>query len=90
MVDFIPNNKAIYGVDAICRILPIAASIYYRTLDLFDNPEHRAKRDLHDLHHAEQIKRIWKESSGRNADHPDPCEAVLQVSDFTYIQTHSG
>ncbi len=27
--------------------------------------EHRAKRDLHDLHHAEEIKRIWKESSGR-------------------------
>jgi hypothetical protein len=27
--------------------------------------EHRAKRDLHDQHHAEQIKRIWKESSGR-------------------------
>ena len=27
--------------------------------------EHRAKRDLHDFHHAEQIKRIWKESSGR-------------------------
>ena len=38
---------------------------YYRTLDLADNPEHRAKRDLHDLHHAEEIKRIWKESSGR-------------------------
>jgi len=65
MVDFIHNNKALYGVEAICRILPIAASTYYLTLDLFDNPEHRAKRDLHDLHHAEQIKRIWKESSGR-------------------------
>ena len=25
-----------------------------------DNPEHRAKRDLHDEYHAEQIKRIWK------------------------------
>ena len=37
-------------------------STYYRTLDLADNPEHRAKRDLHDEHHAEQIKRIWKES----------------------------
>ena len=35
-------------------------STYYQTLDLADNPEHRAKRDLH-----EQIKRIWKESSGR-------------------------
>ncbi|MCK8639827.1 IS3 family transposase [Acinetobacter schindleri] len=70
MVDFIHNNKDRYGVDAICRILPIAASTYYRTLDLADEKhrfarEHRAKRDLHDLHHAEEIKRIWKESSGR-------------------------
>ena len=65
MVDFIHNNKDLCGLDAICRILPIAPSTYYRTLDLADNPEHRAKRDLHDLHHAEQIKRIWKESSGR-------------------------
>ena len=44
MVDFIHNNKDLYGVDAICRILPIAASTYYRTLDLCENPEHRAKR----------------------------------------------
>ena len=151
MVDFIHNNKALYGVEAICRILPIALSTYYRTLDLTVEKhcfarEHRAKRDLHDFHHAEQIKRIWKESSGRygvrkvwqqlkregyviarctvarlmqklgiqgvwrgknkqttrsrddqkraddlvkrnfNADHPDQ----LWVSDFTYIQTHSG
>ncbi len=64
-MDFIHSNKDLYGVDAICRILPIAASTYYRTLDLADNPEHRAKRALHDLHHAEQIKRIWKESLGR-------------------------
>lgn len=65
MVDFIHNNKDQYGVEAICRILPIAPSTYYRTLDLTVNPEHRAKRDLHDEHHAEQIKRIWKESLGR-------------------------
>ena len=70
MVDFIHNNKALYGVEAICRILPIALSTYYRTLDLTVEKhcfarEHRAKRDLHDFHHAEQIKRIWKESSGR-------------------------
>ncbi|RVT29946.1 IS3 family transposase [Acinetobacter indicus] len=65
MVDFILNNKDRYGVEAICRILPIATSTYYRTLDLTVNPEHRAKRDLHDLQHAEEIKRIWKESSGR-------------------------
>ena len=39
-------------------------------LDLVDGKlrfarEHQTKRDLHDLHHAEEIKRIWKESSGR-------------------------
>ena len=49
----------------LAKILPISTSTYYRALDLFDNPEHRAKRALHDLHHAEQIKRIWKESLGR-------------------------
>ncbi len=41
MVDFIHNNKDRYGVEAICRILPIAPSTYYRTLDLTDNPEHQ-------------------------------------------------
>ena len=65
MVDFIHNNKDLYAVEAICKILPIAPSTYYRQLDLTENPEKRSKRDLHDVHHAEQIKRIWKESSGR-------------------------
>ena len=36
MVDFIHNNKDRYGVEAICRILPIAASTYYRALDLVE------------------------------------------------------
>ena len=65
MMDFIHNNKDRYGVNVICRILPIAASTSYRMLDLIVNPEHQAKRDLHGLHHAKQIKRIWKDSSGR-------------------------
>ena len=39
---FIHNNKDRYGVDAICGILQITASTCYRTLDLADNPEHRA------------------------------------------------
>ncbi len=46
MVDFIHNNKALYGVEAICRILPIAPSTYYRTLDLEENPEHRERNVL--------------------------------------------
>ena len=65
MVDFIQSNKALYGVEAICKILPISPSTYYRQLDLTENPEKRSKRDLHDQHYADQIKRIWQESAGR-------------------------
>lgn len=65
MVDFIQNNKVLYGVESICKILPITPSTYYRALGLEENPEHRSKRDLHDQHYAEQIKRIWQESAGR-------------------------
>jgi hypothetical protein len=39
MVDFIRDHKALYGVEAICQILPIASSTYYRQLDLVQNPE---------------------------------------------------
>ena len=60
MVDFIHNNKDLYGIDAICKILPVAASTYYRTLDLCENPEHRAKRDLHDLHHARRLNEFGR------------------------------
>ncbi|NAR31184.1 IS3 family transposase [Acinetobacter haemolyticus] len=65
MVNFIHAHKAQYGVDAICKVLPIAASTYYRQLDLSEHPEKRSKRDLQDQHDAKQIKQIWQESSGR-------------------------
>ncbi len=65
MVDFIQSNKALYGVEAICKILPITPSTYYWQLDLTENPEKRSKRDLHDQHYTDQIKRIWQESAGR-------------------------
>lgn len=65
MVDFIQDNKVLYGVEAICNILPIAPSMYYRQLNLTNNPEKRSKRDLHDQYYADQIKWIWQESAGR-------------------------
>ncbi len=66
MVDFIRDHKALYGVEAICQILPIASSTYYRQLDRSTEPlKSVRKRDLHDQHYAEQIKLIWQESHGR-------------------------
>lgn len=65
MIDFIHDHKSIYSVDAICKILPIASSTYYRQLDLIEHPEKCSKRIFHDQQYAEQIKRIWQESAGR-------------------------
>ena len=65
MVDFIHNHKVRYGVEFICTILPISVSTYYRHLDLNENPDKRSKRALHDEHFANEIKRIWRDSSGR-------------------------
>lgn len=65
MLDFIDEHKAQYGVEPICKLLPIAPSTYYRQLYLNAHPEKCSKRVLHDQHHAEQIKRVWQESAGR-------------------------
>lgn len=43
MMNFIQSNKSLYGVDTICKILPIATSTYYRALYLVAHPEHGAK-----------------------------------------------
>lgn len=65
MLDFIHKHKSQYGVEPICKILPIAPSTYYRQEYLKEYPEKRSKRFLHAQHYAEQIKRVWQESAGR-------------------------
>ncbi|MGP5176811.1 IS3 family transposase [Psychrobacter aquimaris] len=65
MVQFIDENKSIYGIPAICRVLPIAPSTYYRTKDLDDNPEKRSQRSQHDDFYLNEIKRIWQDSKCR-------------------------
>ncbi|AVI39308.1 putative insB (plasmid) [Acinetobacter baumannii] len=64
MVDFIHNNKELYGVEQFVEFTDRTFNLL-PDLDLCDEKhcfarEHRAKRDLHDLHHAEEIKRIGK------------------------------
>ena len=48
MVTFINDHRAIYGVEPICRVLPIAPSTYYAHAARLANPvlmPARAKRD---------------------------------------------
>jgi len=65
MVKFIDDEKQHYGVESICRILPIAPSTYYRIKDEQDNPEKQSRRKQSDKHLMEQIKQIWRDSGCR-------------------------
>ena len=65
MTAFIEEHREIFGVELICRVLPIAPATYYVRAAITRNPDlasDRAKRDLVD---AEEIGRIFKASSGR-------------------------
>jgi putative transposase len=62
MVSFIDSHKEAYGVESICKCLPIAPSAYYeekaRQRDLTRLPE----RKQSDLRLKEKILRIWNEN----------------------------
>ena len=65
MVRFIDEYKYQYGIESICRVLPIAPSTYYRAKDLEDCPEKRSLRQQHDDYYISEIKRIWQDSKCR-------------------------
>ena len=65
MVKFIDDEKEKYGVESICRILPIAPSTYYRIKDEQENPEKQSRRKQSDKHLMAQIKQIWQASGCR-------------------------
>ena len=65
MVKFIDDEKHNHGALSICRILPIAPSIYYRIKDEQDNPEKQSRRKQSDTYLLEKIKQIWQASGCR-------------------------
>ena len=65
MVQFIDDYRGSYGVELICRVLPIAPSTYYRAQALSDNPHKRSLRSQHDAYYIGEIKRIWQDSKCR-------------------------
>jgi len=60
MVQFIDDYRGSYGVELICRVLPIAPSTYHRAKDLESYPEKRSLRSQHDDYYLSEIKRIGR------------------------------
>jgi transposase InsO family protein len=62
MKAFIDDYRSAYGVEPICKVLPIAPSTYYLHASRKANPELRSKRSKRDEALSDQIRRIWEDN----------------------------
>lgn len=62
MVDFIDENRADYGVQPICRQLPIAPSTYFEHKACEADPSRRSARARRDESLLPEIQRVWDEN----------------------------
>jgi putative transposase len=60
MVAFIDDQRAAYGVEPICAMLPIAPSTYYMAKARAGDPEQRSQRAKRDARLCEEIRRVWE------------------------------
>ena len=61
MVAFIDQHRATYGVEPICRVVPIAPSTYFRRKAEQVDPAKRSARAIRDEVLKAIIQRIWRE-----------------------------
>jgi len=62
MKAFIDEHRDVYGVEPICKVLPIAPSTYYTHAARQADPELRPDRAWRDDALCEQIRRVWDEN----------------------------
>ena len=60
MVAFIDQERETYGVESICKVLPIAPSTYYRCKQLAANPDQRCDRVKRDEALKPEITRVYE------------------------------
>ena len=64
MIAFIDDHREVYGVEPICRILPIAPSTYHARLAQRADPATASPRTRHDLVLMAQIRRVHEANFG--------------------------
>ena len=62
MTAFIDGHRDTYGVEPICRVLPIAPSTYYTHAARQADSERQPMRQRRDTDLCEQIGRVWEEN----------------------------
>ncbi len=62
MITFIDDHKDQYGIEPICKQLPIAVSTYYAHKDREADPDKESNRSIRDRHLKPEIQRVWDEN----------------------------
>jgi transposase InsO family protein len=62
MVRFIDDQREVYGVEPICRVIPIASSTYYAHKACEADPSRRSARVQRDEGLRAEIRRVWEEN----------------------------
>ncbi len=59
MIRFINDHRAEHGVEPICRVLPIAPSIFYEHLAIARDPDRALDRAKRDEVLRREVQRVW-------------------------------
>ncbi len=62
MIGFIDDHRKVYGVEPICRVLPIAPSTYHRHAAQRRDPDRRSARQRRDEELSQSIRRVFAEN----------------------------
>jgi hypothetical protein len=62
MVRYIDDYRHRFGVEPICKVLPIAPSMYYEHKAREADPDRRPARAQRDAWLMPEIRRVWKEN----------------------------
>ena len=60
MIAFIADHRPVYGVEPICRVLPIAPSTYWEHAARQRNPARLSARARRDAILRSEIRRVWE------------------------------
>jgi transposase InsO family protein len=61
MVSFSDRHREAYGVEPICKLLPIARSTYFKHKELVADPTRRSQRAQRDDRLRTEVRRVWDE-----------------------------
>jgi len=62
LTEFIDGHREVYGVEPICKVLPIAPSTYYEEKARQADPSRLPARTHRDAFLSDEVRRVWEEN----------------------------